>query len=189
MNCIKYVIKKQPVYEIDRSSVKSMKYAEYKRKACMKNVVLPYNFKELENKAWEFIEQKLKAPYAIDNDFSLFDDESRPFNLNKLTRADSDIYCNDILGDIRGVNTPYVYLGSFLSIFGFHTEDGNLNSLNYLHNGASKFWYIIPFDQIEKFEKLCDKYGKLLGVTCGKLSRHKSLMVPPSVLKANNIIF
>ena len=40
-----------------------------------------------------------------------------------------------------GVYSPYLYLGSWGTSFGLHSEDKDLYSLNYLHDGASKFWY------------------------------------------------
>ncbi len=39
-----------------------------------------------------------------------------------------------------GVNEPYLYIGSWRSMFAWHTEDMDLHSVNYLHYGASKQW-------------------------------------------------
>ena len=42
-------------------------------------------------------------------------------------------------------------------MFGWHVEDMNLNSINYLHFGQPKRWYSIPTRYSEKFENLSKK--------------------------------
>jgi hypothetical protein len=39
------------------------------------------------------------------------------------------------------------------SIFGVHTEDANLCSVNMLLHGAAKVWFFVPFSEQEKIEK------------------------------------
>ena len=56
--------------------------------------------------------------------------------------------------DIRGVTQPYLYVGVWRSLFGWHKEDLDLYSINYLHTGASKVWYSVDLDCNEAFEKL-----------------------------------
>ncbi len=41
--------------------------------------------------------------------------------------------------NISGINQPYLYAGCWKSMFGWHTEDYDLFSINYLHYGKSKF--------------------------------------------------
>lgn len=53
---------------------------------------------------------------------------------------------------IPGVTDPYLYFGAWKTIFGWHKEDFDLYSINFLHHGASKFWYSIDLDQNVEFE-------------------------------------
>lgn len=53
---------------------------------------------------------------------------------------------------ILGVTTPYLYVGSWRSMFGWHKEDMDLYSINFLHTGHPKFWYSIDLRDNKKFE-------------------------------------
>ncbi len=39
---------------------------------------------------------------------------------------------------VSGVNDPYLYVGSYKSMFGWHIEDLDLCSINFLHEGKPK---------------------------------------------------
>lgn len=88
---------------------------------------------------------------------------------------------------MSGVQTANVYAGGPLTSFAWHIEDGNLSSINYLHRGAPKHWYHIPTEFNEKLEELSVKLSKKM--KCDKFIRHKSMMIPPSVLEKNQIPF
>ncbi len=45
--------------------------------------------------------------------------------------------------EIKGVTEPYLYFGTWKSHFGWHKEDLDLYSVNFLHHGAPKYWYSI----------------------------------------------
>lgn len=42
--------------------------------------------------------------------------------------------------ELPGVTQPMLYIGMWRALFGWHTEDMELNSINYLHCGAPKLW-------------------------------------------------
>lgn len=56
---------------------------------------------------------------------------------------------------MKGIQSPFVYFGGLWTLFGWHIEDGNLNSINYLHRGEPKIWYA-PSDFINIFMLLED---------------------------------
>lgn len=80
-----------------------------------------------------------------------------------------------------GIQSPYLLIGGPLTSFAFHIEDGNVNSINFLHRGAIKFWYFVPPDQNKKLENLTKKLAK--NIDCDFFIRHKTMMIAPLVLK------
>lgn len=88
---------------------------------------------------------------------------------------------------IPGVTEPYLYVGVWRSLFGWHKEDVDLYSINYLHYGKSKFWYSIDLDSTEKFEQLANKFFKDLYKECNEFLRHKTTLIEPRILLANGI--
>lgn len=57
------------------------------------------------------------------------------WNLSKL----NSLLTKGLNQSVSGVNLPYLYVGSWKSMFGWHKEDLDLNAINYLHYGKSKF--------------------------------------------------
>lgn len=76
-------------------------------------------------------------------------DSDYPWDLNKLSSV-----LTDGLGNLRlsGITDPYLYIGGYGTIFGWHVEDINMPSINYMHHGAPKFWYTIGRKDYKKFE-------------------------------------
>ena len=53
---------------------------------------------------------------------------------------------------IPGVTSPMMYFGMLYSMFCWHAEDNDLNSISYLHDGCPKTWYGVPADNADTFE-------------------------------------
>ena len=53
---------------------------------------------------------------------------------------------------LAGITDPYLYIGGFNTMFGWHVEDLNMPSINYNHHGAPKFWYHIGRKDYKKFD-------------------------------------
>ena len=73
------------------------------------------------------------------------------------------------------------------SLFGWHKEDVDLYSINYLHHGKPKFWYSVDLDSNEAFEKLANTHFKDLYRECPEFLRHKTTLIEPKILLANGI--
>jgi histone demethylase JARID1 len=54
---------------------------------------------------------------------------------------------------ISGIGLPWLFIGMTYSSFCWHYEDLMMYSINYLHEGESKIWYILPLSELGKFEK------------------------------------
>ncbi|CAF3131304.1 unnamed protein product [Rotaria socialis] len=90
---------------------------------------------------------------------------------------------------IPGVTTPVVHMGMWSSAVGIHIDEYDLISLNYLHHGAAKIWYIIHPSCYSKFEELVNKLKLFSDISSSCLSplQHKSLLIKPSFLDLHSI--
>ena len=88
---------------------------------------------------------------------------------------------------IRGVTQPYLYVGVWRSLFGWHKEDLDLSSINYLHTGAPKYWYTVDLDSNEDFEDLAKEHFTDCFRECSEFLRHKTTLIEPSTLLKNGI--
>jgi hypothetical protein len=86
-----------------------------------------------------------------------------------------------------GVNSPYVYIGSWKTMFGWHKEDLDLYSINYLHEGASKFWYAVDLSSNQKFEDFVKSKFPDYFRECPEYIRHKTTLIYPGLLVENGI--
>ena len=72
-------------------------------------------------------------------------------------------------------------------MFGWHKEDMDLYSINYLHHGAPKFWYGIDLRDSDKFEDFMDQVFPDNAKRCDEFIRHKTTLVQPRVLAEQGI--
>ncbi len=80
----------------------------------------------------------------------MFKDGSKyPWNLNEIHTV-----LNEGLGfkQLKGITTPFLYIGGYGTLFAWHVEDLNLPSINYLHHGEPKIWFVISREDAKKFE-------------------------------------
>lgn len=180
-------IREGTAYELSFERERKMSYKRFKE-LVLKNEEPGKSIEQYEDQAWRQLQENNgKSIYAIDNALSLFNKKCNLMNLNRFTRAESIIHQgNDWL---MGIHKPFLYVGSHITYFGFHLEDADLSSINYLHQGASKVWYIVPTSEHTKLEQLAQKFVKSVGTTCSKFIRHKALMISPATLKRNKIRF
>lgn len=87
---------------------------------------------------------------------------------------------------VKGITTPFAYVGGPLTSFAFHVEDGDLGSINKLQEGEPKVWYIVPGSEGQKLERFI---ADQISYKCKLFIRHKQVMVPPSILQSNGIKF
>ncbi len=101
--------------------------------------------------------------YGADIQNSLMDDTAESWNLNKL-----DSLVKVAFGEEKcsGVNSCYLYVGSWKSFFAWHKEDLDLSAINFLHEGKSKFWYSVPPHQSELLESVAKKHFPNLNAKC-----------------------
>ena len=97
------------------------------------------DYNELERKYWKNV--SFNQPlYGADIPGTLMDPSVEEWNINHLNTILDTVM--DYGVSIPGVNTAYLYFGMWKSSFAWHTEDMDLYSINYLHFGAPKSWYV-----------------------------------------------
>ena len=117
---------------------------------------------------------------------TLTDPEQPYWNINKLGTILDEIK-NEYQLKIEGVNTAYLYFGMWKSSFAWHTEDMDLYSINYLHYGAPKFWYVIPPEHGRRLERLAEGFFPNNSRECSSFLRHKMTVISPRILAKYSI--
>ncbi|XP_077631147.1 lysine-specific demethylase 4D [Crocuta crocuta] len=168
---------------------KAMTVGEYRQMANSPKYWAPLHsdFEDLERKYWKT--RLYDSPiYGADISGSLFDESTQQWNLGHLGTI-QDLLEQECGVVIEGVNTPYLYFGMWKTTFAWHTEDMDLYSINYLHFGEPKTWYVVPPEHGERLERLAAQLFPGSARACDAFLRHKVALISPTVLKDNGIPF
>ncbi|KAL4431002.1 hypothetical protein ABPG75_006258 [Micractinium tetrahymenae] len=124
--------------------------------------------------------------YGADTPVSLFDENvAWGWNLRRLGCMLQDSRYD--VPNIPGVTSPMTYFGMWKSFFGWHKEDIDLYSINYLHFGAPKVWYCVSPKDNPKFDAMAQALYPDLYRSCHGFMRHKDIMISPKVLRQYNV--
>lgn len=145
------------------------------------------SFQDLERKYWKNVTY-INPIYGADVPGSLYDKDQKVWNINSLGTI-LDLVCSDYEVKIEGVNTAYLYFGMWKTTFAWHTEDMDLYSINYIHFGEPKSWYVIPPEHGRKIERLARDLFPNEYQECPAFLRHKMTVIKPDILKKHKIPF
>lgn len=174
--------KGEGVYQQVNVPMRSMTVTEFKNLANSPKYATPphRNYAELEQLYWNRMTSHFGI-YGADVCGSITDPDYDYWNINRLDTI-LDYVGKDYDISIDGVNTAYLYFGMWKTTFGWHTEDMDLYSINYVHFGAPKSWYTIPPCYGRKFEKLCAVLFEKSHKICPAFLRHKMTALHPKWL-------
>ncbi|XP_029285098.1 lysine-specific demethylase 4A isoform X1 [Cottoperca gobio] len=168
---------------------KPMNVHEFRKTSNMDKFCNPryVDFDELERKFWKNL--TFNPPlYGADVSGTLYDPDVTEWNIGCLNTI-LDTVENESGIKIKGVNTPYLYFGMWKSAFAWHTEDMDLYSINYLHFGEPKSWYVVPPEHGKRLERLAKGFFPGNAQSCEAFLRHKMTLISPSILKKYGIPF
>uniref|UniRef100_A0A673H960 [histone H3]-trimethyl-L-lysine(9) demethylase n=1 Tax=Sinocyclocheilus rhinocerous TaxID=307959 RepID=A0A673H960_9TELE len=145
------------------------------------------DFDELERKYWKNL--TFNPPlYGADVSGTLYEPDVTEWNIGRLNTILDTVERESGI-TIKGVNTPYLYFGMWKSTFAWHTEDMDLYSINYLHFGEPKSWYIVPPEHGKRLERLAKGFFPGSAQSCEAFLRHKMTLISPSILRKYGIPF
>ncbi|MCJ8729619.1 hypothetical protein PDJAM_G00108510 [Pangasius djambal] len=143
------------------------------------------DFDELERKYWKNL--TFNPPlYGADVNGTLYDPDVNEWNIGHLNTVLDTVERESGI-KIKGVNTPYLYFGMWKSTFAWHTEDMDLYSINYLHFGEPKSWYVVPPEHGKRLERLAKGFFPGSAQSCEAFLRHKMTLISPSILRKYGI--
>ncbi|VDO00156.1 unnamed protein product [Rodentolepis nana] len=172
----------QGIYLQDVKVQKNMTFKKYEKFSnSPKHRTPPHaSVDELEKIYWNTI-SSMQPLYGANLSGSLTDEDLPICNIPRLSSMLSDVLAEEDI-EIRGVNTPYLYVGAWGTTFAWHVEDVELYSINYMHFGAPKLWYCIPPAFARKFEAFAREHFKSEFLACRSFIRHKSILIHPKIL-------
>lgn len=94
--------------------------------------------------------------YAIDNKM-FYPDEWQYWGTNSLAQEFSMIHRIGV--EHSDINTPFLNFGMQFTSFGIHHEDSNLTSMDIVHGGEPKTWYVVPSSNAVKLEQLFNRHS------------------------------
>ncbi|XP_072246300.1 lysine-specific demethylase 4A isoform X2 [Leuresthes tenuis] len=145
------------------------------------------DYDELERKFWRNL--TFNPPlYGADVSGTLYDPNVTEWNVGHLNTILDTVQSESGI-KIKGVTTPYLYFGMWKSAFAWHTEDMDLYSINYLHYGEPKSWYVVPPEHGRRLERLAKGFFPGNAQSCEAFLRHKMTLISPSILKKYGIPF
>ncbi|GAA5869887.1 hypothetical protein JCM16303_001831 [Sporobolomyces ruberrimus] len=141
--------------------------------------------RDFERRYWRTLTFGESPMYGADMAGSLFNDSTTAWNVAHLGDLLPKLAPRNC--SIPGVVSPYLYFGMWRATFAWHVEDADLYSINYIHFGAPKFWYSVPQEQSEKFERVMEGFFPTDRSRCSQFLRHKAFLASPRVLSNNGI--
>ena len=149
---------------------------------CIMNCVHSIDYEEIERMYWKGV--SFYSPfYGADTAGTLFDVNLNQWNVSKL----DSLLSRKITSMVPGVNTSYLYVGMWRATFAWHTEDMELYSINYIHFGEPKAWYVIPPESRGLFEDCVNGLYPTERLQCKEFMRHKRCLISPKLLQAHGI--
>ena len=169
---------------VEEKSMSGRQFREYAEKRDAEERHAGKSVEDLERTFWSNLNYQSPL-YGADVECSLFADAETEWNLSRLPGM---LEAMPRLGrDIPGINSPYLYYGSFRSLFAWHREDLDLFSINYVHCGRQKLWYSIPPEQAPRMKAHLERSYPLMVAECKEFDRHKLALVSPTILHAAGI--
>lgn len=180
---------KEGIYTQYNIQTKALYLREFEKLANSKNYQTPLHkdYAELERKYWKNLTFN-PAIYAADISGTLTDSDQPYWNINKLGSILDDLK-DECKLTIEGVNTAYLYFGMWKASFAWHTEDMDLYSINYLHFGKPKSWYVVPPEHGKRLERLAGGFFPNNTRECPAFLRHKMTIISPRILNKYSIPF